>query len=317
MDIKWKNINYSGGAKLAAAIIFWLCFVGAFGSGLFLLANYEIVKSKNYFDSYQFKNEFARLVHNSVELNVKLKNEENIKATARNNEEMLENMDRLLRIQDRLSRTVNFAYAIKNTQIGEEITNVKEGAPGDAAALIKSQPTVVRISRFNTDMGYMYLYEDIRKMLSDTPYEVYAAAIEPLKPGDVFYEDAQAYSKFKSMTLQAPYLLIASLILMSIAFIYLVYITGRRETGGEIELSLVDRIYPDVFSAMVFIAAVTSLAGILEIYNYAFNNRSDQIESLIVVAIVLSIDALIGLTYCLSMARQIKSGQIIKNTLIC
>lgn len=314
MDTKSKNIKYSGGAKLVAAIIFWLCFVGTFGSALFLLANYQIVESNNYFDTYQFKNDFARLMHNSVELNVKLKNEENIKATAKNDEEILEKMDRLRRIQDNLSGTVNFAYFIKNTQTGEEFTNVK-GAPGGAAGLIKSQSTAVHINRFNMDMSYTYLYEDIRKLLSDTPYDVYAAAIEPLKPGDNFYEDAFTYSKFKSMARQAVYILIASLILMSIAFIYLVYVTGRRENGGKIEPSFVDRLYPDVFSAMVFFVALISMVSVLRIYNYVFDNLSNQVESLTVVAIVLSMDAVIGLIYCLSMVRQIKSGQIIKNTL--
>jgi len=79
LDIKWKNIKYSMGAKITAFIIAWLCTMSAFGSGLFLLYNHSIINSPSYYDTYQFENEFNSLVRNVVELNAGLKSIENIR----------------------------------------------------------------------------------------------------------------------------------------------------------------------------------------------------------------------------------------------
>lgn len=306
MDIKWKNIKYSKGAKAAAVILVWLCFMSAFGSSIFLLYNQDNLASKNYFESNNFKSEFFNLVHNAVELNVKLKSEEYIKASSDKENTISNNLNRFRGIKKNLSSTVNFAYYIKNTQTQEVVTNM-EG--GNAIDLIKGQASALYVNRFESDPDYPMNY-NIMQMLLDSPYEVNAAVIEPLKPGDKFYDGFMNYSKIKTLSQYILVLLIASLILLCIAFIYLVCVTGRREKGGKIGLSSVDKIYTDVHSFMVLIAAGISINSIS---GYSYNSH---LRPLILVSIVLSIDVFICLSYGLSMIRQIKNKQIIKNTLI-
>ncbi|MGI6648943.1 MAG: sensor histidine kinase [Bacillota bacterium] len=319
MATKLKNIKYSTGVKVTAVVLAWLCFVVSFGSALFLLQNSEIIRSNNYFDTNSFRMEYARLIHNTVELNVELKSEENIKASAEEKMIILDNLNRLQRIQDRLSATVNFAYYLKNTQTGEEITNVTEGTATEAAALIQKQATFAYYDQGKANTDYPQYANAIRRMLAGTPFEVYTAVIEPLTPGDGFYDEYIGYTKIKLMidkVLAYKNLLIAAAFLMVLAIIYLVGVAGRREQGGEIVLSFVDKIYSDVHSVGVFFVILFSLANFpLNFYASSFYYYN-LIESLVLSIIVLSLNALIGLNYVLSMTRQIKSGQIIKNTLI-
>jgi signal transduction histidine kinase len=107
-------------------------------------------------------------------------------------------------------------------------------------------------------------------------------------------------------------LLISSTILMISAFTYLACVTGRSSEGGETELLYVDRIYTDVHTFLVFMAAVASLALV---FGFGFH-PSSVAAAVIYVSIILSIDVFIGLSYMLSMIRQIKRRQIVKNSLI-
>lgn len=307
MDTKSRNIKYSPAAKIFAAVIVWICFLIALGSGSFLLINREYLSVDNYYDTYIFQDNFGRLVHNVVELNVKLKNEVNIIASGQSPDIISNNLDRLNRIKSNLSGTVNFTYYIKNTETGETFTNVS-GA--DAVGLIKSQRKFFYSDGSGSNFGLFSYGGDIHDMLSGKPFEVYAAVMEPLKEGDIFYDSFTKFTMVKSLFPYVVTSLISSIILMISAFVYLACVTGIREKGGEISLSYVDRIFTDVHTLLVFIAAVISLLMITstDIFNH--------IEGMIFASIVLSIDIFIGLSYLLSMIRQLKRGQIIKNSLI-
>ena len=124
MDTKLRNIKYSTGLKVFAAVMLWLCFMSAVGSAWFLLHNEDVVTTKSYYETDEFNKEFSRLVHNVVEYNVKLKSEEKIKASGESESDIADNLNRFKRIEKRLSSTVNFAYYIKNSQTGETITNI-------------------------------------------------------------------------------------------------------------------------------------------------------------------------------------------------
>lgn len=306
MDTKSRDIKYSLGAKIAAAFIVCLCFVVIMTSGAFLIINNEIVFCKSYYETNQFEWEFARLVNDVVELNIELKSEENIRNSDKLGIKKAENLQRLHRIQNRLAGCVNLAYYIKNDQTGEVVTNVTDQ---DALSLIQSQPTAVRLNQWELDTDYP-LSGEIPEMLSGTPYEVYAAVVQPLKAGDVFYGQFQNFSWVKAMSRIIIPALIASIILLILAFIYLVCVAGRREKGGETELSFIDRVYADVQTLLVFLAALISIFCVAQI------SHSNSVEALIIASIVWSIDAVIGLTYVLSMVRQIKSRRLMENTLI-
>jgi len=312
LDIRLKNIKYSVGAKVTVGILFCLFFMGAFVSGAFLLSNHQTIISKNYYESNQFHREFTTLDNNAIELNVRLKNEEKIKASGAPQSVIVDNLGRLHLLQNSLAKTVNFAYYIKNTSNKEIITNVTTENP-DALALIQKQSTVVHHNQWGADSKAEYAMFDYnsQEMLAGTPYEVYAAVIEPLKPGDVFYDDYVTYYETKSFLPYVYITLISSILLMLIAFIYLVFVTGRREKGGEIGHSWLDNIYTDVYSLLVFIAALFSVAGARTI------GLQNRVETIIGFSIILSLDVLIGLPYVLSMIRQLKSKQLFKNSLVC
>jgi len=278
--------------------------MSAFGSGLFLLYNHSIINSPSYYDTYQFENEFNSLVRNVVELNAGLKSIENIRDSS-DEEIVKQNLNHLHYIEERLSNTVNFAYSIKNTQTGETITNV---SAGDAVSLIKKQTTAIYYNQWTFETAY-HLSDNIRQLMSGASFEVHAALIEPLKPGDVFYDDYSAFIKIKSLSSGVTILLVASLILMILAFIYLAIVTGRREKGEAAEPLFIDKIYTDVHTLLVFIAAVISVAFASGV---GFPNRVEMI----IISLVFGLDVLIGLSYVLSMIRQIKNGQIIKNSLV-
>ncbi|MTI84322.1 MAG: HAMP domain-containing histidine kinase [Firmicutes bacterium] len=311
MDTKLKNVKYSPGAKIAAFIIVWLCVMSTVGSGLFLLYHYDTLNSKTYYDTSNFKHQFGRLVQDALEFNVKLKSEANIKAMdgAKEDFDLKSNLQRYYDLKNKISGTVNFAYYLKNTQTGETVINI---TAQDALALIQKQPTVVNYNQWTSgaEPYYPFSYE-ITQMLADTPYEFYAAVIEPLKPGDVFFDDFKSYSLYKELSTNVTILFITSIVLMLLAFIYLVTVTGRQERGGVITLSFVDRIYTDLHSVLVFIAAVISVVMVSST-NFTYPGRVE----LLFTGIIFGLGVLIGLNYILSMARQIKSKQLIKNTLI-
>jgi len=306
LDTKLKNVKYSPGAKIIAFIIVWLCVMSAVGSFIFMGYHHDTINSNSYYDTHRFKNELSILVHNAVEFNVKLKNEAHIKSSGDEDEVIKNNLQRYYTIKKKLPATVNFAYYLKNTDTEETITNV---TATDALALIQKQPSVVYYNQWTSE-SYNYSFDaDITQMLAGTPYEFYAAVIEPLKPGDVFYDDSINFTKTKALSNGVTILLIASIILMTLAFIYLVIVTGRREPGGEITLSFADRIYVDVHTILVLIAAVISVRMVSAI---SFHDRLE----LFCLILIFGIDVLIGLSYVLSVIRQIKSKQILKNTLV-
>jgi len=308
LDTKLRNIKYSTGLKVFAAVMLWLCFMSAVGSAWFLLHNEDVVTAKSYYETNKFSEEFSRLVHNVVEYNIKLKSEERIKASGESESDIENNLSRFRRIEKRLSKIVNFAYYIKNSQTGETITNI---TAEDAVALLKSQPSYAYFSKDETYYKYyLFLAGDVMEMLQDTSYEVHAAVLEPLKEGDVFYSDFVAYSKLKTISTYVIILLIASIIIMITAFIYLILVAGRKEKGGEVVLCFPDRVYTDVHTLLVFILAVISFFAALSVYHTGF------VSMVVSISIILTIDVFVGLSYVLSMVRQYKKRQILKNSLL-
>lgn len=307
MDIKLKSIKYATGTKVIAVILVWLCFVGAVGSGVFLLNKGETVNSTSYYDTYRFKNEFGRLVNNLVEANIKLKSIDNIKASGKFVGDIAEDIERFYYIKGKLSGMVNFIYYIKNSSTGEVITNITTSDPEE---LNQKQPANVYFNQWGSKYDLPMYRDEIAEMLYGTNYEVYAAVMEPLKQGDFFYDDFMDYTKNKQIASYAYPILISSLILLIIASVYLAYVAGRKEKGGDIVFLSVDRIYTDVHTVLVSVAAFLSLI----IVGRGFNPSSTVFW--IIFSIVLSLDAFIGISYVLSMIRQAKAGRIFKNTLI-
>lgn len=70
-----------------------------------------------------------------------------------------------------------------------------------------------------------------------TSYEVHIAVIEPLKPGDEFYDDFTYYNRVKTISaLVIPSMIIAFILLLA-TLIYLCYAAGKNEKGEKLPLN--------------------------------------------------------------------------------
>lgn len=294
MDTKLKSIRYSSVTKGIAVFLVWLCFMSAAASGIFLLYNQEILSSSNYYQTWEFKQEFSRVLYDTVDYHVKL------------NSEAAEDEQRFQQIKSSLGNMVNFVYFISDTESEKAFSNLKDG---EGLEILKKQPSYTYMdSKMSRDYQLWYV-EEIRNTLSGTKFEVHAAIVEPLREGDVFYNTYTNYTKIKSMASYAIVLLVISLTIMLAAFIYLLYVAGRKDENSEIVVAAIDRIYTDVHTFLVLIAAFISVAAVAEV-----SNGGDS-ALFIAGGIILNIDVCIGLSYVLSMVRQIKSRQILRNSL--
>lgn len=301
-----KNIRYLTSTKIIAVALVWLCFMSAAIGGIYLLFNEDVLNSESYYKTNKFESEYLWLVHDAVELNAKLSEEDGIIISSASQSTISENAERYQFIKNRLDSPVNFFYYMQNPATGDSIGNLNTA---DRVALLKKQPSYVYINKEGSSNENFPYVQSIKEMLSGTNYEIHAAVIEPLKQGDTFYEGFKHFSKVK-VTL--PYIIaavIVSTILMLAAFVYLVYTAGRKEENGEVFLNSIDRIYTDVHTMLVFIAAITSIALVEQA------SHGDNTTMFIAGGIILGIDVLIGLSYVLSMVRQIKRRQIFANSL--
>jgi len=311
LDTKSKNIRYALGTKIAATILAWICFLSASGSGLYLLDHNEELTSKSYFDTSSFQLEFSNLLHNVIELNTFLIDEETIKSSGQEHKIIQNNLMRLNRINQHLSDTVNFFFLVIDTNTNEQMTNIQSP---DKIKFIEDMPFNVYYNEYDSmyttsyDSRYHYYY-DFNSMLAGTNYEVYASVQEPLQIGDIFYESNITYNQVKATIQNIIILGIASFIILLACIIYLVWVTGKREKGGNIVLIFVDKIYTDIHLLLVIIAAMISIALIGQFSYYG------STETIIAASIILAFDFWIGISYFLSMIRQIKNKQLITNSL--
>lgn len=313
MDIKLKDIRYSKVTKAVAVFLVWLCFMSAVVCTGFLLSNQDIVSTESYYESIGFVEEYSKLVHNIVEYHIKFKNEAGLNIFGDTPVAIARNGERHQLIEQKLKNTVNFAYYIKNTKNGEVFSNLN----GKALSLLKEQPSYINLGEgaepygvYNKSRTYIIYYDDISKTLEAAPYDVQAALIEPFKPGDVFYRDYTHYTQMKALVPYIIALLIASVLLMLAALVYLIITAGRKEKGGEIVLAKIDKLYTDVHTLLLILAAFLSVTVVVQ-----SSNGDSNTVLMVIAAIILSIDIFVGLSYILSMVRQIKCRQLVKNSL--
>jgi len=311
LDTKLKSISYSKVTKAVAVILAWICLLTAYGSSIYLLTNQDILKSSNFYETSNFVNEYSRLIHNTIEYHVKLISESKIRVFTKTEEEMQDKLSRYNIIKERLEEYVNFAYYLKDTTTGIVITNLSNQ---NQLSVIESQKSVFHYIKEKIYYEYPIMYyDDISNMLSGTSYEVYTAVIEPLKQGDAFYDNYTSYLRVKGLTNNAKVFLAVSMILMLLMLVYLFYAAGRKCGVSEVALNRIDRIYIDVHMLLVLIAAAISLATVAVIVN--ISDMEDFIK-MVIIFIVLSIDFFIGLSFLLSLTRQIKARNLRKNILI-
>ena len=310
MVTKLRNIRYSTVTKVIAVILAWLSFIITIIGVWYLDDNENIAYSSSYFDTYQFQEEYSRTIHNVVEYYVKLKSEENIRSSGTDEAVIQNNLERYSIIKDRLSKQINFVYYIKDKSTGETITNTDTVKNTD---FFTEQESMAHF--YNDEYNYPYFlryHNEILEMLQGTSYEVYTAVVEPLKKGDVYYENYISYEKIKNTTNYWFIAVIVSLSIMILMLVYLFYSAGRKNGIEGISLSKSDKIYLEIHTLMVFIAAIISLWFLSQIPFYVEHTTSFYIP----IILILSVDFFIGLAYLLSITRKLKSETIRDNYLV-
>ncbi len=298
-----KNFKYSNKAKLIAYVLLLIFSIPVALSGIYLSENSDTILSKHYYDTTEFKTEFEPLIAKALSMNL-MYTQLNDDSTQIYQFEKKQLDKRIKSIQNELNKYVNFYYYIENSMVKGYFTNF---FVDDAIKMLKKQSTLIYINEFKTDKLSIER-ENIHEMLKGTPYNIYAAVVDKLIPGDAFYELAQ---KFHNVKVNYPYILpvfIVSMLVVITLFIYLVSVTGRKEKKGIIAKLLNDRIFTDIYTVAMLIIYAISYQALVQ-FSY-------KLEVLIPLIIVFSIDVLLGVSYALSMIRQILTRTILKNTLV-
>jgi signal transduction histidine kinase len=321
LGIKLKNIKYSKISKVIGVIMAWLCFVSICGSVFFLIKNDQIVASNSYYSYPKYVSNFSTHVVSIVDYYIWLKgpkSEEEIRVFYAQEDDDIVNqkMASFHNATRVISKNLNFAYYIKNTETGEIITNVNvtEWKEKNPVEILKKQQEYVFINQkgINYDTVVMYHLDEIAEKVNETPYEVHCAVIEPLKKGDEFYNDYIYYKRVKTITAFAIVLMVVSFILLLGVLIYLFYFAGRDEKSRKLSLSFIDRIYVDIQTLIVFIFFPVYISCFRHAIDSFYGSTTGYIFGII---ILLSVAFFVVLTYLLSLTRQKKAGKILENIL--
>jgi len=299
---KLKSIRYSTATKAAAIILAWISFISIWVTSVYLLDN-KLFLVDSYFKFQRFESEYSFLLYNTAELHIELKSEENIKASGENEKDIKDKLNRYYYLKNKIPRYVNYLYYIRDIKTGEVVgTNIKSE---ESLELIKKQKTMVYFAQGNENDKMWYYAIDTIGILKDTTYEMYAAVIEPLKEGDVFYDEYVSYTKSKARVNLVIILLIASIVVLLLNLVYLIYAAGKKADKKEIDLKWWD-IFLDIHTLLVFIVAIPSILHMKDNFSDIFPEEFS----------ILSIDFFIGLNYLLSLVRQLKAKSVKKNLFI-
>ena len=221
-------------------------------------------------------------------------------------------------LEKQLAEVTNYAYIVVDRDTGLFTTNIKTTEPEG----IQNRIDMIKKQSFNIFMSkddrrasytsYIYYFDNLRETFKDTSFEMYAAAMEPFKKGDAFYEGWNTYNSVHEHMPVFIVVLSLSLLLGISSFVYLIIVAGRKERGGQIKHCFVDRIYTDVQTLLVLLAALASINTV----QYC-GRPSDNIVILgLCIFLLLSIDMFIGLSYILSIVRHIKNKSLFRHTLL-
>ncbi|HEX2944881.1 MAG TPA: HAMP domain-containing sensor histidine kinase [Clostridia bacterium] len=318
MDTKSRNIKYSFLVKAFAVFLIWVSFAGMFASVYFFGINSDVLMSENYFQSHAFIAEFNRCVEQAISSADVQKLTGYVSGTGTGNT----GTGSTEAIADSSSVTVNFKYVARNIETNAIVTNMEldaDSAWKAAKEFPKNKSYLFYSAADNKVASKNFLYADndntlypdsLESLLKNAQVEFFAAVDDQLKQGDSFYDIQQEY---KGAQAQLPLFLVIAIAAFALglcSFIYLASVAGRNEKNSEIMPALIDWFYNDLHIVAVILAATLSLSLLQEI-----TLHDDLTEGIFLFA-VLSIDLLIGLSFILSMIRNIKRGTLFQHTMI-
>ena len=214
-----------------------------------------------------------------------------------------------------LEEMKNFLYYVEDENGNLVGGNASKGEIGEA------ERTLVLSAGFSSDhLGDAPYYFDAysNPVLEQSNYKFYGAVRDPLLPGDAFYDMGQDFSYAKQSLPVLFAVFFVSLLGAAVCLIHLIRLAGQKERYGRVQFMVVDRIYNEVHFLLVFLYAVAStmvatvlietiLQGTVQFWSYVFATMLG----------VLYLSAVaIGLSYILSVSRQVKDRSFFRNTWI-
>lgn len=212
-----------------------------------------------------------------------------------------------------LDDLVNFRYFV------EDENGVILGGNATRGEISSMDHTIMLSREFSSDnLSQDTYYPYSNYYLENSNYRVYAAVKEPLEPGDRFYD---LYQDFQFAKASLPYLFgvtIVSVIVFLFCLIYLIRVAGQKQKGGEVTYLLVDRMFNEVhfllvaaFAVLAFFAGVSMLDIIysetMPFWSYVF---------ITLLGLIYIASVAVGLSYVLSVTRQIKGRRFFRNTVM-
>ncbi len=348
MDTKSRNIRYSFLVKAFAVFLIWVSFAGMFASVYYLGKNSDVLMGENYFQSHAFIAEFNRYVEQAISSTDVQKLTGYVSGTGTGNTNTGNTgtgstdigntgtgntgtgstdigntgTGSTEAIADSSSVTVNFKYVARNIETNATVTNMEldaDSAWKAAKEFTKNKSYLFYSTADNKAASKNFLYvnydntlypDSLENMPKNAPVEFYAAIDDQLKQGDTFYDIQQEYREVQAQLPLFLAIAIAAFALGLCSFIYLASVAGRNEKNGEIMPALIDWFYNDLHIVAVILATILSLSLLQEI------TLHDDLTKGIFLFAVLSIDLLIGLSFILSMIRNIKRRTLFQHTMI-
>ncbi|KOA18728.1 alkaline phosphatase synthesis sensor protein PhoR [Clostridium homopropionicum DSM 5847] len=130
----------------------------------------------------------------------------------------------------------------------------------------------------------------------------------------------QEWQGMRAETIQIATIMTISIVLALALIIFLICVTGREPQDKEIHLSKLDRIYSDIlFAALILLLAIylENLSNVLpNVRQLGTRLGRVQIYSMIYIEVLTAAISSIGGVILLSLVRKIKSGKMLKHSLI-
>ncbi len=214
-----------------------------------------------------------------------------------------------------LDELKNFLYYIEDEKGNIVAGNATRGEISEA------ERTLVLSAGFSSDhlADTPYHFNTyVNPILEESGFKFYGAICDPLVPGDAFYDMRQDFGYAKQSLPILFAVFFVSLVGAVICLIHLIRVAGQRERYGKVYFMGVDCIYNEVHFLLVFLYAMVStviasalidiiMTGTVQFWGYVFATMLG----------VLYLSAVgIGLSYVLSVSRQIKDGSFFRNTWI-
>ncbi|CDG37334.1 integral membrane sensor signal transduction histidine kinase [Acetivibrio thermocellus BC1] len=312
MDTKWKNIKYSNITKVIVIFLAWLSFVCASESVFFVVTNGNTVEYASYYDYPEFISGFYTCLESVADYYIWVKDVDGPDdIMVLEDESIADKMFAYYNAKPTISGLVNFAYYIKNNTTGETFTNIKYEEPVE---LLKKQPTYTYIDRSHVQSMKPYktshVIEVIRK--TEMAYEIHAAIIEPLKPGDKFYDDFVRFNRVKYLWDLMVVVFVVSSILFIGSLVFLFNVTWERIKYQNRNLAFIDKMHMDIYTLGVLILTAIGMSIFWNVSWDTLNKPSSTytLGNIFIGVTVLSLIFIICLSCLLSFVRRAAKGKL-------